>query len=598
MMNALLISTAAYAVSTFLCVAPVRAEDEKAAAFPSLPLPPEIVEFIGHAKGHDVSVARVPLEPEPQALMPDIGGVHAHDLVARVPTADEPLSLAASFPLLPFPPEVGDLIGLRQTYAKGRNAHLALIRREAERYRLPPELADAVAQIESAYNPHASGALGEVGLMQIRPETAALLGYRGTVSGLFEPETNVYYSVAYLAGAWRRANGDLCRALMKYRAGHGEERMSAFSIEYCRRARSYLASTGSPLGEALLPPISAQASPSAGTPVTGAANARQVAAAAISAFSTPLPPRRLEPEKTRIASAGQVRVAAAQNSQRGEKASARVARPVGPSAATPVTATRNGRQIVAAAISASSAPLPPRRPEPEKTRVASAGQVRVAAAQNSQLGERASARVAQPVGSSAERPVTAARNGRQVAAAAISASSAPLNPRRPEPEKTRVASAGRVRLAAAQNSQLGERASARVAQPAGSSAARPVTAARNGRQVAVAAISASSAPLNPRRPEPEKTRVASAGQVRLAAAQNSQLGERASARVAQPVGSSAARPVTAARNSRQVALAAIPAIGAPLPPRRPEPERTRVASAGQVALTSAQKKQTDLRAAR
>ena len=334
MINALLISTAAYAVSTFLCVAPVRADDEKAAAFPSLPLPPEIAEFIGHAKGHDVSVA-------------------------RVPTADEPLALAASFPLLPFPPEIGDLIGLRQTYAKGRNAHLALIRREAERYRLPPELADAVAQIESAYNPHASGALGEVGLMQIRPETAALLGYRGTVSGLFEPETNVYYSVAYLAGAWRRANGDLCRALMKYRAGHGEERMSAFSIEYCRRARSYLASTGSPLGEALLPPISAQASPSAGTPVTGAANARQVAEAAISAFSTPLPPRRLEPEKTRIASAGQVRVAAAQNSQRGEKASARVARPVGPSAATPVTATRNRRQIVAAAISASSAP--PRR---------------------------------------------------------------------------------------------------------------------------------------------------------------------------------------------------------------------------------------------
>ena len=424
MMNALLISAAAYAVSTFLCVAPVRAEDEKAAAFPSLPLPPEIADFIGHAKGHDVSEGSS--RTGTQALMPDIGGVHAHDQVARVPTADEPLDLAGSFPLLPFPPEVGDFIGLRQTYAKGRNAHLALIRREAERHRLPPELADAVAQIESAYNPQASGALGEVGLMQIRPETAALLGYRGTVSGLFEPETNVYYSVAYLAIAWRRANGDLCRALMKYRAGHGEERMSAFSIEYCRRARSYLASTGSPLGEALLPPISPQASPPAGTPVTGAANVREVAAAAISAFSTPLPPRWLEPEKTRIASAGQVRVAAGQNSQRREKESAHVARPVGPSAATPVTATRNRRQIVAAAIPAIGAPLPPRRPERERTRVPSAGQVRVAAAQNSELGARASARVAQPVGSSAERPVTAARNGRQVAAAAISASTAPL----------------------------------------------------------------------------------------------------------------------------------------------------------------------------
>ena len=158
MMNALLISTAAYAVSTFLCVAPVWAEDEKAAAFPSLPLPPDLVELIGltAAKGRDVSVSSVPLEPEPQALMPDVGGVRAQDLVARVPTAEEPLTFAAPFPLLPFPPEVGDLIGLRQTYAKGRNAHLALIRREAERYRVPPELADAVAQIESAYDPHAS----------------------------------------------------------------------------------------------------------------------------------------------------------------------------------------------------------------------------------------------------------------------------------------------------------------------------------------------------------------------------------------------------------------------------------------------------------
>ena len=364
MMNALLISTAAYAVTTLLCVASVRAEDKDAAAFPSLPLPPEFVELIGptDAKGHDVSVARVHVEPEPQALMPDVGGVHAHDPVARVPTADEPLALAASFPLLPFPPEVGDLIGLRQTYPKGRNAHLALIRREAERYRLPPELADAVAQIESAYDPHASGALGEVGLMQIRPETAALLGYKGTVSALFEPETNVYYSVAYLAGAWRRANGDLCRALMKYRAGHGEERMSGFSIEYCRRARSYLASTGSRLGEALLPPISAQASPSARTPVTGAANARQVAAAAISAFSAPLPPRRPERENTRVASAVQVAISAAQNASTphlSERTNPRLARPDVALITKPVTAAQKPRQLAARRCRPSARLYPP-----------------------------------------------------------------------------------------------------------------------------------------------------------------------------------------------------------------------------------------------
>jgi len=39
---------------------------------------------------------------------------------------------------------------------------------------------------------------------------------------------NIHYGVTYLSQAWRLANGDLCRALMKYRAGHGEEMMSAF----------------------------------------------------------------------------------------------------------------------------------------------------------------------------------------------------------------------------------------------------------------------------------------------------------------------------------------------------------------------------------
>jgi hypothetical protein len=40
---------------------------------------------------------------------------------------------------------------------------------------------------------------------------------------------------------------------MKYRAGHGEERMSERSVEYCRRARAHLAAIGSPLANALLP---------------------------------------------------------------------------------------------------------------------------------------------------------------------------------------------------------------------------------------------------------------------------------------------------------------------------------------------------------
>jgi hypothetical protein len=153
------------------------------------------------------------------------------------------------FPSLPLPPDIGGLIGLLPTYSKGRIAHVSLVRHEAERQGLPADVADAVAHIESSYDPQAVGVVGEVGLMQIRPQTAAMLGYKGLVAGLFDPETNVRYSVTYLAGAWRLANGDLCRTLMKYRAGHGEVRMTPLSVEYCRRARNYLAAIGSPLGQ-------------------------------------------------------------------------------------------------------------------------------------------------------------------------------------------------------------------------------------------------------------------------------------------------------------------------------------------------------------
>ena len=157
----------------------------------------------------------------------------------------------AAIPKLP-PPTVGVTIE-HERCATGRRAYLDLITREAEARGLPPAVADAVATVESGYDPAAVGGIGEVGLMQVRPTTAAMLGHKGKVADLAIPETNIHFGVAYLAQAWRLAGGDLCRALMKYRAGHGEERMTALSIEYCRRARVHLASVGSPLAAAPLP---------------------------------------------------------------------------------------------------------------------------------------------------------------------------------------------------------------------------------------------------------------------------------------------------------------------------------------------------------
>jgi hypothetical protein len=148
---------------------------------------------------------------------------------------------------LPKPPAVETLIGLKAVPATGRSHYLAVVAREAERRGLPTAVADAVVMIESAYNPSVVGTVGELGLMQVRPGTAAMLGFSGSNESLAEPETNVRYGVEYLAQAWRLSGGDLCRALMKYRAGHGEERMTPRSVEYCRRARLHLAAIGSPL---------------------------------------------------------------------------------------------------------------------------------------------------------------------------------------------------------------------------------------------------------------------------------------------------------------------------------------------------------------
>jgi soluble lytic murein transglycosylase-like protein len=136
-----------------------------------------------------------------------------------------------------------------------RGFYRALIKREAEKNGLPSDIADAVAAIESGYDPGAVGGVGEIGLMQVRPETAAMMGFKGDAAELAKPDVNIHYGVTYLGQAWRLANGDLCRALMKYRAGHGEEMMSELSVNYCGRARAHLAAVGSPFAAATSVPF-------------------------------------------------------------------------------------------------------------------------------------------------------------------------------------------------------------------------------------------------------------------------------------------------------------------------------------------------------
>jgi Transglycosylase SLT domain len=148
--------------------------------------------------------------------------------VAATPDADPP-SLA--------PPQT----------ASGPAGYRAIAAFEAKRSGLAPEIADSVMAVESGYNPAAIGDSGEIGLMQILPSTARMLGFAGTNADLAVPATNIHYGVMYLAQAWQLAGGDLCTAVMKYRAGHGETRFSYLSVNYCLAVRAKLFARGYPV---------------------------------------------------------------------------------------------------------------------------------------------------------------------------------------------------------------------------------------------------------------------------------------------------------------------------------------------------------------
>lgn len=144
--------------------------------------------------------------------------------------------------------------------APARTRLLPILAAEAKAAGVPPALADAVAMVETGYTENAVGSSGEIGLMQVMPGTAAMLGFTGNTGDLFKPETNIHYGVAYLARAWAASGGNLCRALMKYRAGTGEEAYSPLSVQYCQRAQAWLAAQNSPLAEGLAASTPAMAS--------------------------------------------------------------------------------------------------------------------------------------------------------------------------------------------------------------------------------------------------------------------------------------------------------------------------------------------------
>ncbi len=142
-----------------------------------------------------------------------------------------------------------------------RDVFLPQVTQEALANNIPPEIADAVAMVETGYRPGAIGTSGEIGIMQILPSTAAALGFHGSTTELFEPSINIHLAVQYLARAWAESGGNMCRALTKYRAGLGTEITTPLSAQYCARAISWLMGTNSQRANAASAPSQTAAPP-------------------------------------------------------------------------------------------------------------------------------------------------------------------------------------------------------------------------------------------------------------------------------------------------------------------------------------------------
>lgn len=145
-------------------------------------------------------------------ILPLRRGCRARDTREPPKTTGSPMRLllaallAAAVPATAFAQEARDNID-------------ALIAEHARANKVPAAFVHRVVKRESNYNARAKGG-SALGLMQIKHATARGLGYSGDAAGLYDPDTNLKYGIAYLAGAYRAAKGDLEQAYRYYNRGY------------------------------------------------------------------------------------------------------------------------------------------------------------------------------------------------------------------------------------------------------------------------------------------------------------------------------------------------------------------------------------------
>ncbi|MBV8547552.1 MAG: lytic transglycosylase domain-containing protein [Acidobacteria bacterium] len=99
------------------------------------------------------------------------------------------------------------------------SSYRPMIRDAALARSLSPELVEAIARVESDFNPYEVSEKGALGLLQVMPETGARFGVAR--ERLFDPKDNIAAGTAYLAWLRDHYRGDLDLILAAYNAGEG-----------------------------------------------------------------------------------------------------------------------------------------------------------------------------------------------------------------------------------------------------------------------------------------------------------------------------------------------------------------------------------------
>jgi hypothetical protein len=131
----------------------------------------------------------------------------------ETPTVTPVVAMSAAEPLSPPPPASSQI---RRLAARDTPASIAAhVRSAAVRHRVAESLVAAVIAVESEFNPRAISHRGALGLMQLMPRTAAVLGVRNA----FDARENVDAGARHLRELLNRFADDVPLALAAYNAG-------------------------------------------------------------------------------------------------------------------------------------------------------------------------------------------------------------------------------------------------------------------------------------------------------------------------------------------------------------------------------------------